>query len=226
MILSRPNLSEECVPWLPPVISKNSGEATPDQTGNQCTGEAASLDDSSTEPTFSLEELEVQLESAKTQSYEKGYAQGKRDAKTDHTQELIRLSNLMDNMQKPLGALNREIADELARLAVLVAKVIIRRELKDDVGYYRDLINSTLSELVEEPANAVIKMNPDDARLLAELPSTEREFSLSRVTSDAALPHGTCLIETKENYIDLSIETILVNIAEQIELNYDGQSTG
>ena len=87
-------------------------------------------------PTASeLEKIQQQAsKEASEKGYQDGLAKGLQAAKAQISQQASALQGLMRSLAKPLDELDERVEKELTELAILVAKQLIRRELKMDSG--------------------------------------------------------------------------------------------
>jgi flagellar assembly protein FliH len=107
--------------------------------------------------------------------------------------------------------LRRETEEDLVRLAVAIARRILRREISTDPEAILGLVKAAFDRI---DAREVIRLraHPEDARTLeasfADLGLPER----IEVIADKKLERGALLIETERGELDASVETQLEEI--------------
>jgi flagellar assembly protein FliH len=107
---------------------------------------------------------------------------------------------------KPLDDLDAEVETELTRLALTVAKHLVRRELKIDPTQIIGIIRHTVSLLPLGARNIKIHLHPDDAAIVREKlarPAGDQEWHLAE---DPLMARGGCRLTTDNSSIDARFE--------------------
>ena len=148
------------------------------------------------------ERVKVINQQAYREGVDAGYAKGAAQA----TQEAARLAGLADQLQQELAGLEQHVAGDLVRLALTLARALVRESLKVHPELVEAIVRESVRDLPPFTQGARIRLNPEDARLLAkhlqgEIPA---EWLISE---DSTLARGGCKIETLSCEIDASIET-------------------
>jgi flagellar assembly protein FliH len=135
----------------------------------------------------------------------KGEAElGKRIAEVDV--KIAALEAIIGTLAKPLEDLDAEVETELTRLALTVAKHLVRRELKIDPAQIIGIIRHTVSLLPLSARNIKIHLHPDDAAIVREKlarPAGDQEWHLAE---DPLMARGGCRLTTDNSSIDARFE--------------------
>jgi flagellar assembly protein FliH len=135
----------------------------------------------------------------------KGEAElGKRIAEVDV--KIAALEAIIGMLAKPLKDLDTQVENELTRLALTVAKHLVRRELKIDPAQIIGIIRHTVSLLPLAARNIRIHLHPDDAAIVRDKlarASGEQEWQLAE---DPLMARGGCRITSDQSSIDARFE--------------------
>ena len=159
-----------------------------------------------------------QLEDIEKKAYEEAYAAGREAglaaarAEMQPAQERLRtqvnsLAAVLEKLSKPLEELDAEVGEQLARLAVSVAKQVIRRELRMDPGQIIAVMRETVALLPSSARQVRIHLHPEDAAVIRErlaAPGGDRAWSL---LEDPVLSRGGCLVTTDTAQVDARLES-------------------
>jgi flagellar biosynthesis/type III secretory pathway protein FliH len=168
-----------------------------------------------TEAEIAAEAL-AERERLSAEAFDAGYRAGRADAEAQHEERLsgaigalqAAVTLMAENEARYLGVLE----DNLAALAVCVARQLIAREVRTSPDITIDLIRRAVSEFpVDESLR--IRLNPFDLSALA----VAREGSMVKVASgheiawvpDARVNSGGCVIEGRERILDGRVDTAL-----------------
>ena len=135
----------------------------------------------------------------------KGEAElGKRIAEVDV--KIAALEAIIGTLARPLDELDAAIETELTRLALAIAKHLVRRELKIDPSQVIGIIRHTISLLPLAARNIKIHLHPDDAAVVRDklaAPKGEREWQLFE---DPLMARGDCRLTTDNSSVDARFE--------------------
>jgi flagellar assembly protein FliH len=135
----------------------------------------------------------------------KGEAElGKRIAEVDV--KIAALEAIIGMLAKPLKDLDTQVENELTRLALTVAKHLVRRELKIDPTQIIGIIRHTVGLLPLATRNIRIHLHPDDAAIVRDKlarASGEQEWQLAE---DPLMARGGCRITSDQSSIDARFE--------------------
>jgi flagellar assembly protein FliH len=120
--------------------------------------------------------------------------------------KIAALEAIIGTLAKPLEDLDAEVETELTRLALAIAKHLVRRELKIDPAQIIGIIRHTVSLLPLSARNIKIHLHPDDAAIVREKlarASGEQEWHL---VEDPLMARGGCRLTTDNSSIDARFE--------------------
>jgi len=166
-----------------------------------------------------IEALQKQAyEEARKQGYEAGLKQGIEEMKLKASQ----LQGTFNFLTHPLEEMDSEVEHQLADLAVILAKQLLKKESALDAQHIYALVHESLEYLPVKARDVRVRLNPDDIALLnqAEINTSEQSWSC---TADRTIAAGGCVIESDTSHIDATVETRVQQLIEQLNLH---QSTG
>jgi len=120
--------------------------------------------------------------------------------------KIAALEAIIGTLAKPLEDLDAQVESELTRLALSIAKHLVRRELKIDPTQVIGIIRHTVSLLPLGARNIKIHLHPDDAAIVREKlarPAGDQEWHLAE---DPLMARGGCRLTTDNSSIDARFE--------------------
>lgn len=137
-------------------------------------------------------------------------AQKEIDARRQQLDEYTRgLKAALEALARPLAHLDDAIHEQIATLAIQLARGLVRRELRADPAQVIGIVRETVGLLPASAQGVRVALNPEDAELVSEklvVAGPERAWS---IVSDPALGRGDCRVYTDYAQIDARIETRL-----------------
>jgi len=162
----------------------------------------------------------AQLEKAKQQGYDEGFRKGQQEGfaagqeQVDQTVES--LVNIMHSLVNPIAQMEDRVEKELVNLALLIAKQIIRRELKTDPGQVVAVVREALSIIPSASQNVKVRLNPADADMVRQIIPSNAGERRWEVVEDPVLSQGSCLVETDSAQVDATFESRIAAIAAEL----------
>ena len=153
--------------------------------------------------------LEQLQEKAYQEGFEKGQREGLAAGKDEINQSVARLSGIMNSLNTPLEQLDDQVVEELGHLATLIARQIIRRELKTETGQIVSIVREAVSNLPVASQKIRILLNPEDAVLVNNALSMSEHEQRWELVEDPVISRGGCKVVTESARIDLTIESQL-----------------
>ena len=147
-----------------------------------------------------------------------GYNEGLKKAEQESQQCRERLLQLINFFEHPLRALNEDIEQQLALLAITLAQQLVRRELRVEPGEIIGLIRDSVKLLPGNARNIRILMNPEDATLVRNalsLESADEEASW-KLIEDPMISIGGCEIKSDTSSINATLENRLSALAASV----------
>ena len=147
---------------------------------------------------------------------EKGEEEGRRQSIDDMHHRCQLLDSLINTMHVPLEQIDREVTNQLAELAISVARHIIRRELRADPGQVVAVVREAMEALPTGAQEIKIYLHPEDASLVRSAFSLADSSQTSerpwQIVDDPVITRGDCRIQADQSYIDATVETRLNRI--------------
>lgn len=159
------------------------------------------------------------LSEIERQAFAKGYQQGERaglEAGGHRAEAMIR--RMSDTLEE-LGALRREMIQQteaqIVRLALTIAKRILRREVSLDQDLTVAMARVALDRLGEH-SGATIRLHPEDyARTVGTQPDGWDSDQVS-VVADDNISRGGCRIESAFGFVEASVDAQFAEIEKAV----------
>jgi flagellar assembly protein FliH len=169
-------------------------------------------------PTVSqLEEIEKK---AHQEAYAAGHEAGLAAARAESKVMLDRLraqlnamTAVVEKLSRPLDELDGEVTEQLARLAMSIAKQVVRRELRIDPTQVIGVMRETVALLPASARHVRVHLHPEDAAIVREhlaAPGGDRAWSIAE---DPMLTRGGCRVTTDTAQVDARIEARIAAVA-------------
>ncbi len=161
-------------------------------------------------------ELEVVERVAWDESYAAGLEAGRKAGRAELDAMLAdlqvradRLATSLDFLARPLARMDEEVQRQLAQLAILLARQIVRRELRADPAQIIAIVRETVGLLPAGTRAVQVHLHPDDAALLRERLATASAESAWSIVEDPVLAPGDCRVTAEAAVIDARLEARL-----------------
>jgi flagellar assembly protein FliH len=147
------------------------------------------------------------------EAHQRGFREGEAAA-TQKMAEQVKgkielLGRSIEQLALHRAKIQREAEPELVRLAMAIARRIMRRELTVDPESLLGLLKAGLEKIESAEAHRV-RVNPEHAATVTAL--LEGSARPIEVTSEPGLPVGSVIFETSRGSIDVGMETQLKEI--------------
>ena len=136
------------------------------------------------------------------QGYDAGYAQGAARAEA----EAKRLAQLVDSTSQEIGGLEQRIAEDLVRLALTLARSLVRESLKVHPEIVMAIVRESVADVPPFAQGIRLRLHPEDAALLRTQLGQELGDAWS-IVEDALVLRGGCRVETPTGDVDATLET-------------------
>jgi flagellar assembly protein FliH len=205
-----PGTAEHFQPLFTEAPVTTKGTSHPAAHG-QCTNGEPGEDISSP----GVEELQRLLQD----SCDKGFADGRREAEESFNGVCRVLSEAISEMNGLRERIIRECEDDLLRLAMMVAKQVVRQEITQDRKILANFVLEATSGISEQN-EIVICFHPEDFRAV----SANRQLFLAGVDDkmqitikpDESVTLGGCVVETQTGQVDARVESQLEEIFKRL----------
>lgn len=158
------------------------------------------------------------IEQAREKARQEGYESGKQDSLNQLRKNLEEVNKIIQQATREKVKIINSSEPELLKLAVKVARVVIKKELEVD----QDIVMKILEEAIEKISDnqqVVIRVSHQDLQTVRnnkdKIIDLVEAKNLS-IVADKHIEDGGCMIETKLGYIDARIETKLELIEQAL----------
>ncbi|NUO73688.1 MAG: flagellar assembly protein FliH [Frateuria sp.] len=157
------------------------------------------------------------LEALERQAHEEGYAaglaQGLAESRAQERERIALLESICTQAARPLDALDAAVEQELAQLALAIARRMIVRELGAHPELIVQAVRQAVAALPAATRELAVRLHPDDLALLRELDAAEPHWQL---VADPALARGDCVLENERSRLDARVETRLAAMIDAV----------
>lgn len=158
-----------------------------------------------------LEEEERKLyQEATAKGREEGLAAARAESQQMLQQlktQVARLEQVIGTFAQPLREMDSQVEDQLVSLAMMIARQLVRRELKTDPAQVIAVIRETVGLLPASARDVRVHLHPEDANVVRErlaMPATDRAWT---IVEDPVMTRGGCRVTTDTAQIDARLET-------------------
>jgi flagellar assembly protein FliH len=164
-----------------------------------------------------LEKIQQQtIQEASKRGYDEGFAKGMRTSESQLAQKVKILDSVVQSLAKPFAEFDERVENELASLAIQIARQLIRREIKVDSGQVVGVVKEALAALPSSSQNIKLFLHPEDAALVVSALSLEgADEARWKIVEDPVLMRGGCRVATDASSIDATVENRLSAIIAQ-----------
>lgn len=164
-----------------------------------------------------LEKLQQQaMQEASAKGYQEGLAKGLKAAEAELAKKLNMLDSVVRSLAAPFEEFDGRVENEMAALAIQIARQLVRRELKMDSGQVVSVVKEALSALPSSSQNIRLFLHPEDAEIVRSAFSIESaDESRWSIVNDPVVSRGGCRVMTDASTIDASVENRLATIIAQ-----------
>ncbi len=148
------------------------------------------------------ERVKMINQQAYREGYDAGYARGSAVAAS----EAARLADLVESARLEMSTLEQNVAEDLLRLALTLARTLVRESLKVHPEMVEAVVRETVRDVPPFGQGMRLRLNPEDAALLTKRLGSELDAQWS-VVGDETMTRGGCRVESSTGEIDASMET-------------------
>lgn len=152
------------------------------------------------------------------EGYAAGFAQGHAQATLEGQRQITEyiatqgqeaattFASLFDNVRQQLAQAEQVMAQGVLELACELARQVLRHELSTNPNALQPVVREALGLLAVDNKAAVVRMNPLDIEVLAEVVRQEFSGLVLTLLPDASLARGGCLVESAGTVVDGTVE--------------------
>jgi flagellar assembly protein FliH len=184
---------------------------TPDALGGASRhGTGAPAEPAPAEPN-AAELLQAQMHAARQAGYQDGYRDGlvalDNFKRTFAAQTTAQVGALVQRFDAELAALERQMADALARTATELARQVVRSELAARPELVARVVDDAVQAVLLSARHIRVLVHPDDHALVAQGAAEVLTARGARLVASADVPRGGCLVESDLGEVDARIAT-------------------
>lgn len=160
-----------------------------------------------------LEQLETARADGAAEGYERGFAEGERAARAEQEPAvqalLAALGEAAEELRTHEARWLANLEENVAALAVVVARHIVQREVTADPALLRTLVDGALAQFPVDHA-VTVRVHPEELQAVRTLQG-EAGVPLAelRWVADPAVGRGGCLVEGRERILDGRLDVAL-----------------
>ncbi|MGE5863609.1 MAG: FliH/SctL family protein [Rhizobacter sp.] len=157
------------------------------------------------------EELAEATRAARNAGYQDGYRDGlvalEGFKQSYATQVTAQLAAVTQSYMAQLDGLQQQMARALAVSATHLARQMVRSEIEQRPELVVTVAQEAVDTLLLSARHITLRVNPEDAALVAQGTAEVLAARGARIVSDAAVARGGCLVESDIGVIDASVES-------------------
>ena len=154
-------------------------------------------------------DLQELLHAARQSGYQDGYRDGMAalDAfKKSFAQQMsAQLGTLVKSFDAEFRALEDQMADALAAMAVELARQVLRSEIQQRPEHIAQVAHDAVEALQMSARHVRVRVNPDDLPLVLEGAGEEMKAREAQVLPDPEVPRGGCKVESDIGSVDATL---------------------
>lgn len=149
-----------------------------------------------------------------------GYKQSQQRVEQEHQQRTETLKGILNHLAEPLSQLDDEVEKTIIDMVALLAKHLVRRELKTNEGEIIGVVRHVMGHLPISARHPRIHLNPEDLELVKKALAIGDEEESWRLEPDPLISRGGCLVESQSSFIDATVEA---RLAAQVSQMFGGE---
>lgn len=194
-----------------PIVGGMPGQAEAEE---QAQLEAAARAAAEAEAARAAPDVDELVEAARQSGYQDGYRNGLaalESYKQTQSEQMARVMNeqvvaLVASMQQKLDALEQQLAGRVARVALELARQVVRTELHERSELVVDVAEDALSVLLGSARHIVVRLNPEDHALVQGQLGELLQSRGARLIADASITRGGCFVDSDIAVVDATVE--------------------
>lgn len=164
------------------------------------------------------------IEEIQKEAYDEAYQKGKKEgfeqayqqAQIRFNEQASRIDSILNVLSDPINEFDNQLEESLIDLALIIARQLIRRELKTEPGEIIAVVREAMDALPMNQQMVKIYLHCDDAKLVREVLMLDTDNSRWQLNEEPTLARGDCRIETGDSRIDATVESRLTAIASKL----------
>jgi len=154
-------------------------------------------------------QLEEIQEQARAEAFNQGLQEGREVGQQEFVARVQMLENMLGGLEKPFEELDSCVEQQLAQLAMLVARQLVRRELATEPKQVIAVVREALAALPVAARDVRLALHPEDAVLIRQALSLQDDGQSLQIVEDPVQSPGGCRVYTDTSQIDATVESRL-----------------
>lgn len=150
-------------------------------------------------------EIESIQEAAYREAWEKGYQEGLAEGRPEAEKRVREITAVLDALSQPLEAVDETVEQEISDLVCMIARQLIRRELRTSPGEIVAVVREAVKALPSGDRRVRVQLHPEDAALIREITGHSEDVRWELV-EDPSLNRGGCLVSDRNSSVDMRLE--------------------
>ena len=146
----------------------------------------------------------------------KGYKEGLQRGQSEVAERVKRLDAVINALSRPLEELDDQVADAVVNLAMVVARHLVRRELKTDPSQVIAIVREALGLLPVATPRVQLYLHPEDAALVREVLPVGETDAQWRIVEEPTISRGGCRVVSESSQIDATVEARVAAVVAQV----------
>jgi flagellar assembly protein FliH len=126
------------------------------------------------------------------------------------------LKKALSVLHEPFAQLDQEVEQQLTELAIVIARQLVRREIKTDPGQIIAIVREAILALPSAAKKTYVYLHPEDLEMVKTKLSASEPESFWRLVEDPTLSRGDCKVMTDTSTIDATVERRLSSLAASL----------
>jgi len=148
-----------------------------------------------------------------------GFEHGYKDGTARVRMEALQINTLFEHFETAVSDFDQQVGESLVRLAIEIARQVVRRELKTQPQCLLDVVREALAQLPHQHVN--IHLHPDDAHLIRTHLADQVQHAGHRIREDSGVTRGGCRLDVAGTQVDATVETRWKRVVESLGLRDD-----
>lgn len=157
------------------------------------------------------ESQQAEVQAARQSGYQDGYRDGLEaldSFKTSYAQQVTaQVGQVLTSLDGELRALEQRIAGSVSKVAVSLARHVLRQELQQRPETVVRVAQEAVAALLVDARQLTIRVHPDDQALVAQGCADLLAARGGHVLADPSLARGGCRVDTDAGGVDATVAT-------------------
>lgn len=150
------------------------------------------------------------------EGHKAGFKAGQQAGEQDIRQQLAQLRTITEALRQPLAEIDRQLEQDLVRLAITMCRQLLRRELRQEPEHVIGAMRAALQALPVNDRRVTVHVHPQDLALIQKGLGLQADDGQWHWVEDPLLSRGGVRLETADTSVDATVEARLNSIISQL----------